>query len=324
MTACILAITFCSCGRSTLNEASDNYFVTTGYDSNSSMGWAGDMQENVDYDIDEAPADEPSYAPVADVTGNPTADSLKGAERKIIKNKTIDVETLEYEEFVAELPGKVSAFGGYIESSTQNGNTYYSKSMRSAFYKIRIPAENFDEFTTLIGDMASVTYTYEYINDVTTEYVDIEARLAALKAEQESFLKLMDKAETIEEILNIQSYLTNVNYEIESFTAQLNSYKSLVSYSTLSLTVTEVERITPPVIIKPTVWERITQNLSDNLYDIGEDFKDAFVGIVSALPYIGIFAVIVIIAVIIVKLIIRSSRKKAKSTVKAPESESSK
>lgn len=290
------------------------------------MGWFDDdvmydePVESADmaWDIEEPAAETEAYnpsttGPMPEPNGNVDADKMKASERKIIKNRTISVETLEYDKFIKELETKITAYGGYVENSTQNGNSYYGKAMRSASYTIRIPAERFDEFTSLIGDMGTVTYNYEYIDDITAKYIDVEARLASLRAEQESFLKLMERAETIEDILKIQSYLTDVNYQIESYTAQLNSYKSLVSYSTLHLDICEVERLTPPAA-KPGVFDRISQNISDNLYNISEGAKDLFVGVVSSAPYLGIYAVVILIIVIIVKLIIHKVKKSSMPT----------
>lgn len=328
-------VLFAGCGSKYADSA-----PTKGYDMNTSeaasMGWydeeaADDIawdepaeSAEMSWDVD-VPMTEPE-APVENID----ADTVKASERKIIKNRTISVETLEYDSFIKELEVKVSAYGGYIENSTQNGNSYYGKAMRSANYTIRIPAERFDEFTSLIGDMGTVTYSYEYIDDITAKYVDTEARIASLRAEQESFLKLMERAETVEDILKIQSYLTDVNYQIESYTTQLNSYKSLVSYSTLRLDITEVERLTPPAA-KPGVFDRISQNISDNLYNIGEGFKDMFVGIVSSAPYLGIYAVVILVIVIIVRLIIRKVKKSsilasepAKPNAENPENNESK
>lgn len=293
-----------------------DFAPTEGFEMNSAeaeMGWMADddvaWEEPVESAMDTMEMEMPVTEPMEpNPTGNADADALKASQRKIIKNRTISVETLEYDKFIKDLEVKVTAYGGYIENSTQNGNSYYGNAMRSANYTIRIPSERFDEFTSLIGDMGTVTYSYEYIDDITAKYVDTEARIASLKAEQESFLKLMERAETVEEILQIQSYLTDVNYKIESFTAQLNSYKSLVSYSTLHLDITEVERLTPPPA-KPGVFDRISQNISDNLYDIGEGFKDMFVGVVSSAPYLGIYAVVILIIVLIVKIIIRKVKK---------------
>lgn len=307
-------------GCSSPSKLTDGSAPTQGFEMNNSasadMGWYEDdvaWDEMVESSAEmEMPASEPMEAPVENID----ADTLKASQRKIIKNRNLSVETLEYDKFIKELEAKVSEFGGYIENSTQNGNSYYGKAMRSSNYTIRIPAERFDEFTTLIGDMGTVTYSYEYIDDITVKYVDTEARIASLRAEQESFLKLMERAETVEDILKIQSYLTDVNYQIESYTAQLNTYKSLVSYSTLRLDITEVERLTPPAA-KPGVFDRISQNISDNLYNIGEGFKDMFVGIVSSAPYLAMYAVVIVIIVIIVRLIIRKVKK---SSVLASES----
>lgn len=313
-------ILLCSCGSSYSSDS--NYSGDKSYISNSTaesdfMYW--DFADDMDYEepdeaywntasVPMAPMEKPAAANPATSGGNVDADALKQSQRKIIKNKELSIETLEYDTFTSELQRKVNEFGGYIENSTQNGNRYYHNGLRSSNYTIRIPAERFDEFTSIIGDMATITYTYEYIDDITTKYVDTEARLAALKAERDSFIKLMDKAETIEDILKIQEYLTDVNYQIESYTAQLNTYKSLVSYSTLRLDVSEVERITPQVTARPGVFERIKTNLSENLYNISEGAKDLFVGIVSSSPYLGMLAVIVVIIIIIVK----HSKKKAK------------
>lgn len=320
-------------GCSSPSKLTDGAPVQAGDMMNSAsadMGWYEDdvaWDEMAESSVDmEMAASEPMEAPVENID----ADALKASQRKIIKNRNLSVETLEYDKFIKELEAKVSKFGGYIENSTQNGNSYYGKAMRSSNYTIRIPAERFDEFTTLVGDMGTVTYTHEYIDDVTTKYVDTEARIASLRAEQESFLKLMERAETVEEILQIQSYLTDVNYQIESYTAQLNTYKSLVSYSTLRLDITEVERLTPPAA-KPGVFDRISQNISDNLYNIGEGFKDMFVGIVSSAPYLAMYAVVIVIIVIIVRLIIRKVKKSsmfasepAKPAAENPENKESK
>lgn len=307
LTAAAAAVLFAGCG----SKYSDYAPSADMNAASGSMGWyeGFDADEDIMWDSPAESAEKyiPSAEPTASVE-NIDADTLKASQRKIVKNRQLSVETLEYDKFVAELEAQVSAYGGYIENSTQNGNSYYGRAMRSANYTIRIPAERFDEFASLIGDMGTVTYSYEYIDDITAKYVDAEARIASLRAEQESFLKLMERAGTIEEILKIQSYLTDVNYQIESYTAQLNSYKSLVSYSTLKLDVSEVEKLTPPAA-KPGVFERISRNISDNLYNIGEGFKDMFVGIVSSAPYLGIYAAVILVIVIIVRLIIRKVKK---------------
>lgn len=299
----------------------DAMFDSVTNESTAEGGWydAGMEWVEEDFAIEEAPAMDMVVTGSKNphTSGNADADALPESERKIIKNKSMDVQTTDIKAFITEMKAQVSLLNGYIESSSN----YKS----SADFVIRMPAENYDAFSTVVGDLGTITFENEYIDDVTSQYIDVEARLTALRAEQESYLRLMERAETVDEILQIQSYLSNVNYQIESYTAQLNSMKSKISYSTIRVNIIEVERV-KPVTEKPTVFERISENLSDNLYDIGEGAKDLFVDFISALPYIAIWAVIILVAVIILKVIIKKRKaKRAKATAakieKAPETE---
>ena len=294
LTLAMAMMTLAGCGASYATDSASSETISA-----ADFGWYDD------YDVEEAIVEtvEASSDSIYDDSG------VETSSRKLIKNRTMDVQTVEYDQFIQELKTYVSSYGGYIESSSESGNSYYSSSLRYADFTIRIPADYYDEFSEAVGNIATVTYNYEYVNDVTSTYVDIEARLTALETERDSFLALMEKAETVEEILQIQSYLTDVNYEIESYTARLKTYDDQISYSTFYIYVSEVRRISTETS-NPTVFERISSNLSDNFYDIGEGFKDAFVWIVSAIPYLVLVAVPVLIIVVIVRVAVKKGKKK--------------
>lgn len=304
----LITCVFTGCGASS-KGAMDNA-MTESSDIKYDGGWYDDVEWVVEEDIamEEAEIDMSFEAPMKnpDTSGNVDADSMPESERKIIKNKSMDVQTTDLAAFITEMKKQVSALGGYVE----NSSNYKS----SADFTLRIPAENYDAFSTVVGNLGTITFENEYIDDVTSQYIDIEARLTALESEQESYLRLMGKAQTVDEILQIQRYLSDVNYKIESYTAQLNSYKSKIAYSTIRVNVVEVERVVN-IVEKPTVFERITNNLSDNLYDIGEDAKDFFVDFVSSLPYIAIWAVIILVIVIVLRIVFKSYKKKKANTV---------
>ncbi|MCD7771134.1 MAG: DUF4349 domain-containing protein [Oscillospiraceae bacterium] len=295
LTLAMAMMTLAGCGATYATDSASNETISA-----ADFGWYDD------YEVEDAivEATESSSGSVYN-----DVDVESASSRKLIKNRTMDVQTVEYDQFIQDLKSYVSSYGGYIESSSESGNSYYSSSLRYADFTIRIPADYYDDFSEAVGNIATVTYNYEYVNDVTSTYVDIEARLTALETERDSFLALMEKAETVEEILQIQSYLTDVNYEIESYQARLNSYDDQISYSTFYIYVSEVRRISTETS-NPTVFERISSNLSDNFYDIGEGFKDAFVWIVSAIPYLVLVAVPIIIVVIIVRVAVKKGKKK--------------
>lgn len=307
-------VMFTGCGSSALKNGAmfDAAAPETSMGADFDYGWV--VEDVVE---EEVSMESPSYGTSNSADKNPDTDSYAESERKIIKYRTVELETTEFDEFISEFERSVSSFGGYVQNSSQYGSAYATYSTRTANYVVRIPAERFDAFVTEVGNMGNVTYSTEYIDDVTAAYVDTEARIAALKAQQEAYLKLMEKAETIEDILKIQNYLTEVTYELESYTAKLNSYKSKISYSTLTLNVSEVVRITKTTE-KKTVWQRISSNLSDNLYDIGEDFKDFFVDAVSALPYIGVALVFILVIGLILLLIVKKIKKSSKKAENVP------
>lgn len=308
----LTAFLYCSCGNA------DNKYFSDSMESNYDDGYYGWADEAYDAPMEVA-AEEVNFsasavaAPEAPKpsTASGSSEIPENSDEKIIKNGNLSLETLEFDKFISELETSVSTLGGYVESN----ETYGSVGYRYANYTVRVPSQSYSTFIKAVGDMGTVISMNESISNVTLTYIDIEARLSALTAERDSFQKLMDRAETIEEILQIQGYLTDVNYKIESYTSQLNSLKNKVSYSTVRLNISEVERVTPPA--PKTVGERISTQLSENLYNISEGSKDFAVWFVSSLPYLAIYAVIIIIAVVIGKKVAKNHRKKQEERLAA-------
>lgn len=300
--ALIMTLMFTACGSKysadydNVGQAPES--AVTGGD----YGWDGTFNDAMDYPAEVE--DHESYS-------KPSATAPQEESRKIIKRGSMTVETLDYTEFISDFESSIVEFGGYIETAEHYGRTTYnSSSARSAEYTVRLPADKYDSFINVVGTLGTVTRSNHSVEDVTLSYVDIEARLASLVAERDSFMELMDRAQTIEEILNIQSYLTDVNYQIESYTSQLNTLKSLVSYSTVTVSIQEVERVTPQE--PKTVWERISINLDKNIYDIKVGFTELFVMLISSLPYLLIFAVFAIVILLIVIISIKAAARRQK------------
>src|SRR3989339_839754 len=82
--------------------------------------------------------------------------------------------------------------------------------------------------------------------DVTEQYTDLEAQLRNAKAQEEEYLKILSRANTVEEILQVQSYLSNVRYTIESLEGRTKYLLNQTSYSTISVTLSEETSIRIP------------------------------------------------------------------------------
>lgn len=241
--------------------------------------------------------------------GGSSSPEVQSTQRKLIKNVNLEVETETFEDLLTDVKKRTEQFGGYIEESyAYNGSNYYGKSNRNANLTIRIPAEKLDAFLAMVSESSNVISQNESVTDVTLQYVDMESHKKALTAEQERLLELLEKAETIEDIITLESRLSDVRYQLESMESQLRTMDNQVSYSTVYLNISEVTRYTP--VKEQTPWEKISTGFMDSLFDVGNGLVNFGIDCVINLPYLILWAVILVIAFFIVRLIIKLVKKK--------------
>ncbi len=112
-------------------------------------------------------------------------------------------------------------------------------------------------FLSQVAENGNITSRSEQETDVTLDYVDLDSHKAVLLAEQERLLSFLEQAETVEEMIMLESRLSEVRYQIESMERQLRTYDNQVEYSTVYLSITEVVELTPVPVRQQTTWERI-------------------------------------------------------------------
>ena len=170
-------------------------------------------------------------------TATRTADSAK-----IIYTANITLETKDYDTARAALDDALNDADGYMESSSEYTNT---DSTRSVSLTLRVPQDNYESFLAAAAQAGSVTYQNQQADDVTTQYMDIETRLANLTAQRDRLQELQAQADTLADLLEIESNLSDVQYQIESWQSQLDWYSNQVSCCTVYVTLNEVETLTP-------------------------------------------------------------------------------
>ena len=219
-------------------------------------------------------------------------------DRKLVRTVELNAETEDLDTLLETVAQRVSELGGYVENQrVYNGSAYASHRSRSASMTVRIPADALDGFVDHMASATNIVSRYANIDDVTLTYVATESRVAALEAEQARLLELMAKAETMSDLLEVEARLTDVRYELESVTTQMNVLKNRVSYGTVHLNVDEVVEYTP--VGEETFWQRISGGFMDSLRGIGDGFVEFTVFILANLPYLvligtGTAAVIVL------------------------------
>lgn len=222
-------------------------------------------------------------------TGETTPGS-QTTNQKLIRTVRLDAQTQEYESLLPALEAKIASLGGYVESrDAYNGSMFYGGSRnRYCSMVIRIPANNLNEFVAHINETYNVTNTSETVEDITLEYVDTAARITALETEQKRLLELLESAESLTDLLQIEDRLSDVRYELERYASRLRLMDNQVDYATVHLELQEVQKLTP--VEEPNMWQRISEGFAETLEDVGQWAEDLLVWFIVNLPWIVIWA----------------------------------
>lgn len=235
--------------------------------------------------------------------------------QKLIRYLDYTIETKEFDTFVQELGELVSTAKGYVEQSevSQDEAQSYAQGKRYASYTLRIPADGLEAFKQELQEKGTITRQSERVEDVTLNYVDVESHITALKTEQDSLLKMLEQADTIETILAIQNQLTQVQYQLESYESQKRTYDNDINYSTVYVYVQEVERESQNT---DTYGGELLEKLSGNFHGILTGLRSFSLWFLGAMPYWILLGLLFLVFWVVYK---KATKKKRKAHDKEPE-----
>ena len=211
-----------------------------------------------------------------------TQSSISNSDKRIQRNANLNIEVKSINESIDKLNNIISSFGGEIISSNKGGFDY---GQPYANIRLRVLSENLDsvliEFKKLSSKVISENI---YTNDVSEEFIDIEARLKIMKSTENRFNDLLSKSEKIEEIIQVEKELMRIRGDIESLEGRLNYLTKTTDTSEINLNLNE------QIPITGESWK------------INEEFKEAFKNLLGFAKSLTNFAinVIVFIPVILV------------------------
>lgn len=285
-----------------MDLATDDAAPAADYDS----GGTGYLSDDIyNYAASEGSYDmeEPAESSEEGMEGSKSPE-VADTKRKLIKNVDLEVETEEFDTLLSTVERKTEQLAGYIEESyTYNGSEYRGRKNRNANLTIRIPAEKLNTFLSEVADVSNVISRNDRVTDVTLQYVDMESHKKALVAEQNRLLELLEQAENIEDIIAIESRLSEVRYQIESMESQLRTMDNQVSYSTVYLSIEEVKQLTP--VKEQSIGEKIATGFWKSLVNVGTGLLNFGIGLIIGLPYILLWGVIIVIAVLIFRAVFK-------------------
>lgn len=248
------------------------------------MGYATDESTGAyEYDLAVAPemAVRDSYgSPIAPPSPEEPSAGQTAAEvdQKIIKTGYLDLAVDDVGETASKLSALATGKGGFVQEtsvSERADGTHFGN------VTVRVPSEQFESTMTEIkAYAASVTTESSQGQDVTEQFTDLEAQLRNAKAQEEEYLKILERATTVEEILQVQSYLSSVRYTVESLEGRIQYLENRTSYSTISVAMSE-----EPTVRIPTKDFRFGATISEA--------GQALVAIVQNLAVAAIWLVVV-------------------------------
>ena len=244
------------------------------------------------------------------------------SDRKIVKTVDLSLECYDYTATASSVTDAADAVGGYVESCEEYGTSMLSSDSRvgrHGRYTVRVPADKLDEFTAAIsGGDVNVLSRSESTEDITDSYYDTESRISSLRTQLERLEQLLGEASDVSTMLDIESRLAEVRYELESYQSTMQRYEKRIAYSTVNISITEVR------VYSEQSEDSFAQRIGKAFVSSWADFVDGLgnfaVGLVYVFPVLLLLAVIAVIVVLIVRSARRrrSARKAATSAETAP------
>ena len=241
--------------------------------------------------------DEGDYTPAPDV---PSGEDSSGGSIyqnpgvKIIRQGELNIQTEQFDQSVEALNQLTASCGGYFESaSVYGGGSRDANARRRGEYVVRVTAERYDHFLSSTGQLGYVTSKSESSQDVGERYYDTEARLKTQRTKQERLLALLERSETMEDIIVLENALSEVEYQIEQYSSELNRYDALVGFSTFYVYLNEVGRVTEEVGETASLGQRMAAGVQASFLGLGQGFQDLLIWMSYNLVLVVILAVVI-------------------------------
>jgi len=200
----------------------------------------------------------------ADVSYDNMSNEVNVSNRKVVTDTNFSLHVKNVDDTVENIRNKTTEMDGFMV----NTDIRRDEAASSSNLQVRIPSDKLVEFSKYLKTLA-VKVVYENIsgNDITDQYVDYEEKLRSLESVKARFEEIMNEAETVDEIMNVQNRILNIQNQIDSVKGQIkymdrSTATSLVSISIstdeLSLPYTPVKSWRPDVIMKEAIRAMIT------------------------------------------------------------------
>jgi hypothetical protein len=223
----------------------------------------------------------------------PSVEGLPPLTPTVIKTADLEVR-VERDGFggaMEEATVVAARHGGFVVSSSIRG-----QDVRTGSLVIRVPAENFDPALGDLRGLGTVRQQSIRGEDVGQEFVDLEARLRNLRAQETVLLRLMDRAATISDTIRVQNVLQGVQLDVERIEGRLRYLEDRTSLSTIAVSLVEEGAVVPePTSTFGKAWHEAVRG-----------FMSVIAAFVVAAGYLVPIALLAAVGLLVVRRVLRS------------------
>jgi uncharacterized coiled-coil protein SlyX len=209
-------------------------------------------------------------------------------DRKIIYVADVSLVVQDFSRTEKELPALVRQAGGYLADVSIDRSRGQQLSGR---WMVRVPVDRFEALLDSLSTLGVPESRHQTAQDISEEYVDLEARIKNSKRLEERILKLVDeRTGNIKDVAEAEQQLARIREEIERMEGRLRYLANRAALTTVTINAREEHDYKPPET--PAFSSRLNQSWRGSVVALQDSSENFLVNAVSAAPWIGIWAVI--------------------------------
>jgi len=178
---------------------------------------------------------------VTATSASPTSHGAAVLSPKIESTGSVDltVKMGQVNSSLTKLGALATGDGGFVLSTQANDRSHGTGSFSSGTIVLEVPQRVFTKFVSQVQRVGKATSILTSSSDVTSQYVNLQARISALNASRQQYLAIMARATSISGILAVQNQLDAIQSQIEQYQGQLNVLNHATTFGTLTVTLTQ-------------------------------------------------------------------------------------
>lgn len=213
-------------------------------------------------------------------------------DRKIVRTADLTIASTDFDADYAAILALAESTGGYAASVS---TSEYRVSSRTASFSLRIPSGALDACLSGLAGIGRITNRYESADDMTTAYTDTELRLSTQQSKMARLTELLAKAETVEDLLEIENEIADTQYQIDSLETSLRTIDRQVDYASVSVYLEEQTPAETAGAQELTLGERLANSLKASLVWLGDFLANMLVFLIAAAPVLAVVTLILVI-----------------------------